>query len=337
MARHSDDGCSGKDRLTTRRTLLKAAGVSALAFGAGSAVGTAGATPISDGETVDLGEKGLSDGDSIDSYLESHFASDTVVHVPAGEYTYTGAGLDGSYSNAALLGSSEGVVLHRPDDSDTPVRPTITATGGSVRIENLTIKGTHGQRQSRWRVGATDGARMELLNVNMPDGAVGDSNATGIYAGTDHAGTLWLTHCHFSNFGNVALDVSDPYKGSNGTVVVEDCDFSNTGTAAVKLGADDSVVRGCYFEATDTAPVGPGEQTQRAIVVDGPGTGLVIDDCDFNWTDAGSTPIEFTVTSTGGDGAIRNVRMTDPGTGLFSADWDIDSAWTGENINVTEV
>jgi len=337
MARHSDDGCSEKDRLTTRRTLLKATGVTALALGAGGAVGTAGATSVSGAKTVDLGEEGLTDGDSIDSYLESHFSSDTVVHVPAGEYTYTGAGLSGSYSNASLIGSSEGVVLHRPADSDTPVRPTITATDGAVRVENFTIEGTHGQGQSRWRVSAADGARMELLNVNMPDGAVEGSNATGIYAGTDHAGTLWVNHCHFANFGNVALDVSDPYKGANGTVVVEDCDFINTGTAAIELGADNSVVRGCYFEATDTAPAGPGERTQRAIVVGGPGTDLVIDDCDFNWTDVGSTPIDFSVTSAGGDGTISNVRMTDPGTGLFSADWDVDSAWTGQNINVTEV
>lgn len=337
MARHDDDGCGGKDCLTTRRALMKSAGVTALALGAGSALGTAGATSVSGTTQVDLGEEGLTNGDSIDAYLQTHFDSDTVVHIPAGEYTYTGVGLSGSYSNAGLLGSSAGVVLRRPTDSDTPVRPTMTATDGSVRVENVTIEGIHGQAQSRWRVAAESGARMELLNVNMPDGGVEDSQATGIYAGTDHAGTLWVNHCHFSNFGNVALDVSDPYKGENGTVVVEDSDFVDTGAAAVELGADNSVVRGCYFEATDSAAIGPGKQPQHAIVVDGPGKNVVIDDCDFNWTDTGSAPIDFTVTSAGGDGVISNVRTTDPGTGLISADWDVDSAWSGENIDVTEV
>lgn len=332
MARRQDDDCDGKDRLTTRRTLMKAAGVTALAFGAGTAVGTAGATP---GRTsVDLADEGLTDGDAIDPYLQRHFDSDAVVRVPAGEYTYTGSGLDGSYSNAALLGSAEGVVLRA--DADTDVRPAIRATDGVVRVENLSIEGAHGSSQSRWRVGAADGARLDLLNVNMSDGAVDGSDATGLYAGTDHAGTLWVSHCYFSNFGAAALDVSDPYKGSNGTVVVEDCDFVDTGRAAIELGGDDGVVRGCHFEATDAVSTRLRDQSRRAIVVDGPGRNLTIDDCDFDWTAAESTPIDFTLTSTGGDGTISNVRATDPGTGLVSADWDVDRAWTGENIELTE-
>lgn len=322
MARHSDDGCSEKDHLTTRRGLLKGVGVSALVLGTG--VGTAGAT--SSATTVDLGAKGLQDGDAIDPYLESHFASETEVHVPAGEYTYTGSGLDGSYSKASLLGSSAGVVFHRPAGSARSVRPTTTATGGTVRIENLTIRGTHGGDDSQWRVGAAAGARLELRNVNMPDGAVEGSSAAGVYAGADHAGTLWVKACHVSDFGT-ALDVSDPYKGANGRVVVEDCDFVDNG---ITVGSDDSVVRGCYFEATET------EAAPRAVVVDGPGRNLVIADCDYNWSER-STPIHFALPSAGGDGTIRDVRTTAPGTGPVSADWDVDSAWSGENIEITEV
>lgn len=335
MARHRDDGCRRKDRLTTRRTLLKAAGVTALALGSG-AVGTAGATPTSDVRTVDLAAEGLRSGESIDPYLTTHFSSDTVVHVPAGEYTYSGAGLDGSYSNAALLGSREGVVLHRPADADEPVRPTITATDGSVRLENFTITGSHDQSGSRWRVGAGSEARMELLNVNMPGAGDDDTNGTGIYAGSDHAGTLWLNSCYFSNFDTAALDVSDPYKGAGGKVAVEDCNFRDAGTAAVKLGADDSVVRGCHFAATDTPSSGSAEQPQRAIVVDGPGTNLEIDDCDFDWADAGSAPVHFALTGADGSGTIRDARLSHPGSGPTSADWDIGGAWTGENIDITE-
>jgi hypothetical protein len=120
-------------------------------------------------------------------------------------------------------------------------------------------------------------------------------------------------------------------------VVVEDCDFVNTGTAAISVGGDDSVVRGCYFEATAPVSTGAGGQARRAIVVDGPGTNVEIDDCDVDWTGVASAPIEFTLPSTGGDGTISDLRVTDPGSGLLSAAWDVDRTWTGENINVTEV
>lgn len=333
MARRKDDDSCRKGTLIDRRGLLKAAGATALALGAGSAVGTAAARPVTGARSVvDLGEEGLSDGDSIDPYFDAHFASNTEVHVPAGEYTYTGAGLGGTYSKAALLGSPEGVVLRRPDDAETPVRPTITAAEGAVRLENLTIAGTRGRTQSRWRVGAAADARVEVVNVNFPDGSVADSESVGLYAGANHAGLLWVTNCYFAGFDNVALDAADPYKGANGPVVVEECDFRDAAATALTLGSDHSVVRGSYFGATADA------SGQRAIEIAGPGTDMRIADCDIDWARADVAPIHFDATSAGGGGTITDVRVADgAGTGLVSADWPIDSAWSGTNIDVTEV
>lgn len=334
MARRQDDGVAENERLIDRRSVLQFVGGSAAAIGA---VGLSGRASGQQTETVDLGKQGLSSGDLIDPYLDQHFTSGTEVQIPAGEYNYTGAGLGGTKSNCALVGSPDGVIFNRPDDPEQTVRPDIFAASGTVRIENITIKGKRGQAQSRWRVGAASDARMEVVNVNHPDGTVEGSDSTGIYAGTDHAGLLWVRNCYFSNFGNVALYVSDPYKGSNGQVIVEQCAFVNTGMSALRFASDNSIARGCYFEATEEAPSGPSGRNQRGIKIDDPGTDVVIEDCDFLWGSPGTSAINFDDEGEGGGGVIKDVRMQKTGEStLFRTEWDVEGSWTGENIHLTE-
>ncbi|WP_424020072.1 hypothetical protein ACOZ4N_20315 (plasmid) [Halorientalis pallida] len=345
MARRQDDSDCRKERLIERRSLLKAVGGTTAALGASGLLGAAGAQEGSQqgsqgsevdftDTTVDLGQEGLSDGDLIDPYLDDHLSSGTLVKIPAGEYAFEGEGLAGDYENAALVGSTKGVVFNRPEPEEL-VRPDIFAESGTVRLENITVKGKKGQEQSRWRVGAARDARMECINVNMPDGTVDGSDSTGLYAGTDHAGTLWIRNCYFSMFGNVACYVSDPYKGENGPVIVENCDFVNTGMAAVRFASDGSVMRDCYFEATERAPAGNTGWNQRGIKIDDAGTDVVIEDTDFNWSDTGAMAIKFDEDGQGGGGVLRNLRVYNDGGTTFSVEWDIEGHWSGENIHLS--
>jgi hypothetical protein len=344
MARRQDDSDCRKERLIERRSLLKAVGGTTAALGASSFLGAVGAQESGQGNgggtsvdftntTVDLAQKGLGNGDLIDPYLDEHLQSGTLVKIPAGEYEFEGEGIAGDYENAAVVGSTDGVVFSRPAPEEL-VRPDIFAESGTVRIENITVKGKKGAEQSRWRVGAAEGARMECINFNQPDGTVDGSDSTGLFAGDDHAGTLWIRNCYFSMFGNVACYVSDPYKGGNGSVIVENCDFVNTGMSALRFASDGSVCRDCYFEATEKAPAGNTGWNQRGIKIDDPGE-AVIEDCDFNWSDTGAMAIKFDEDGEGGEGVVRNVRVYNDGGTTFVSGWDTDGNWTGEQIHLT--
>ncbi|WP_188994699.1 right-handed parallel beta-helix repeat-containing protein [Haloarcula pellucida] len=333
MAGSHDDDTAEKGHRTNRRTFMKTVGVAATAAVGSTAVTGAFAADT----TVDLADEGLQNGELIDPYLEEFFVDGNEVLIPAGEYEYTGDGLGGDVANAALVGSTDGVTFNRPDDPETTVRPTIRATSGTVRIENITVRGKRGEEQSRWRVGADEGATMEVVNVNVPDGTVENSDSTGVYAGSDHAGTLLVKACYFAQLGNVACYVSDPYTGGNGTVIVEDCVFRNTNSAGVRFAPGDSVVRGCYFEATEESPTETGGgRAQRGIKIDDAGQDVVIEDCDFNWTDVGGPCIDFHERGEGGSGVVRNCRITNDGDSEpFDTEWGVSGDWTGENIQLT--
>ena len=210
------------------------------------------------------------------------------------------------------------------------------ADSGTVRIENITIRGKRGEEQSRWRVGASEGATLELFNVNLPDGTVEGSDSTGFYAGSDHAGTLHCKACYFEGLGNVAMYVSDAYTGEDGRVVVEDCVFRNSNSSMVRFAPSDSVVRGCYFEGTEEPPADhTGGTTLRGIKVDDAGTDALIEDCEFYWT-RGANPIRLHYRGEGGNGTIRNVRIYNDGdSDAIQQDWDTDGSWAGEDIHLT--
>jgi len=150
-------------------------------------VGTAAAGgAVGAKNTVDLGEQGLRNDDLIDPYLETYFTDGAEVRVPAGEYDYAGGGLGDNKANCALIGSPEGVTFTRPADTAVEVGPSITATGGAVRIENIAIRDERSAAQSQWRIGAAAGAAMEVFNVKVPAG----TDSTGSDAGTGGPASL---------------------------------------------------------------------------------------------------------------------------------------------------
>jgi len=165
MAGNDGHGTTKKAMSTSRRTFIRTVGAGAAATGVAtaSAEGALGAET-----TVDLDSRGLRKGDLIDPYLEEYFTDGTVVRVPPGEYDYTGTGLGGTYENAALIGAAAGVTFHGPDDPGIESGPSITATEGTVRIENVTVRTA--PSQSRWHVGSEAGATAAIYNVDFPRG-----------------------------------------------------------------------------------------------------------------------------------------------------------------------
>jgi len=213
MARDDTGDNAGKKHHTSRRAVLRAAGATGLALGAG---GVASAQTDGTDSVVDLGNEGLTDGDSIDSYLETHLADGVEVQIPAGTYTYTGAGLGGAYANAAVVGSADGVEFQRPEDPETAVTPTITATGGTVRIENITVTGASGQAQSRWEVGA--GCYFEATSA-APAGTDGSSQQHGVQV-LAPGGNLTVADCDFNwaGPGTSVVDFAASGEGGSGTL-----------------------------------------------------------------------------------------------------------------------
>ncbi|WP_277541143.1 hypothetical protein [Haloarcula laminariae] len=183
MADNYRNVTGGKAQHTSRRRFMRTVSVTGtmVAVGTASTGGALGAE-----NTVDLGAEGLSDGDLIGPYLEEFFADGTTVYVPAGEYDFSGDGLGGEYADAALVGAPDGVTLNRPTDPESGASLPLVATTGTVRIENIAIRG-----------GATDSpSRPNRIEID----------GTGGEAGADY---------EFAVGGDLALDEGHTVVGSD--------------------------------------------------------------------------------------------------------------------------
>ena len=178
MAGNHENGTARKAQHTSRRTFIRTASLTVTVGMVGTAA-TGGAVGAED--TVNLGEQGLRNDDLIDPYLETYFTDGTEVRVPAGEYDYTGGGLGGNKANCALVGSPEGVTFTRPADAAAEIGPSITATGGTVRIENIAIRDERSVAQSQWRISAAADAATEVFDVRVLTGtdSAGSDTSTG--------------------------------------------------------------------------------------------------------------------------------------------------------------
>jgi len=126
----------GNRSLTSRRGYMK------MAFGGlvGSQLLTSQAveTVAATSNTIDLGDRGLSNGDLIDEYLADHLQSGNEVRVPAGEYEWRGDRIGGSYNNAALVGDGDVTFNFSGEYWNTSI---FAVDGGDFAIQNVTIRG----------------------------------------------------------------------------------------------------------------------------------------------------------------------------------------------------
>lgn len=212
--------------------------------GDGSAVGADGGRcsslpPAPKPSTViDLANKGLKPGDSIDSYLKQYFKPGNEVIIPAGSYRWGGSTITGTFGKDAILRGRGGqAVLRAPDN--TAHNGTVTATGSAhVRILNLTLRGTAAKGKNRIAFQATSkSARIEIINVRHPDGSPHDGYPApmGFYVRSNNVGDILFRDCYIARFPNNGLYISDHH----GRVVVDGCVFESNNTDNLRLDGND--------------------------------------------------------------------------------------------------
>ncbi|MFB6138884.1 MAG: hypothetical protein ABEJ26_00435 [Halosimplex sp.] len=229
--------------------------------------------------TVDLGQKGLSDGEVIDDYLAEYLTDGTEVHVPEGEYEWQGSGIGGRYSDAALVGDGDVTFQYSGDYWNVSA---YAVGGGDFTVRNVTIRGPvdSNDNKSRFRFDARDAdSTVTLDNFNLPDGDVGHGRAIGIYVGPEHAGTVHLQDCHIEGFPNNGL-----YAGAygrdgagGGRVLVEHCFFKNNNIDAVRLGGDGDTIRNSVIVQEDVPAYYNGAKTGRGLRFRYPGNDVTVD------------------------------------------------------------
>lgn len=349
MAPRHDEQRGSYSTPITRRTTLTLAGSGVLA-GLTGAVGSAGAAPTS----VDLGKQGLSSGDDIDPYLEKHFASDTEVYVPPGDYQSKFTWWGTEVRDATLRGDPKGVRLHRPkglrydedDGSDYKIEETLTF-GGHVVVENITMKNRHGWQQNRLdQEGQSSSAHLELRNFNIPDGSVGNSDS--LFGRSYGQGRVDVKWCYVANYPNSMFYQLD--SGADVRQVFDGCVFRNA-TNVHRNGSREYTVRNCVYIADGDAPEFCEEETapcdsdpmggsQRPFKFDG-GHGWSngrFENLHFYATDAASLLafMDFQSDQQDISGTMDGIYVYN-GTEaeLFSFDWDVGDAWEITNVHVT--
>lgn len=311
-----------------RRSYMQLVGATGAVLSTGSVLsGTVAA------DAVDLGDEGLQDGDKIDGYLDDYFESGTEVHIPPGTYEWGGDGLDGSYSNAALIGDGEpgDVVLDAGDDSSR--YNTIKGTGGEVLLENLTLAGSNSGASDKLRADARDSdCTVTLRYVWKPDGT--EKDGMGFFVGPEHAGEVRFEHCWAEGFGDNGLYADAPGKssGEGGRVVVEGGLYRNNNIANVRLGAPNSVARGVTMVQDETFDK-RSSVNQRNLRVRQPGDDIVVEDCDIYHALGSYRPVSFSSQIDSGSGVIRDTRIyTESSSGAIRSH---EGDWTAENLHLS--
>lgn len=226
--RHND-----RDPDPNRRTFIKTIGAAgALALG-GLSAGNAAASS----HDVNLADRGLSNGDRIDSYIDGSFSGETVL-IPAGEYQWDGS--LPSLSDATLRGHPDGVVFNRPS-ADEQMRTTLSCSGNAT-LENITIRGKAGSQQSRIDINGASGSHLTLRNVNLPDGSR-DWSDSYAFSAWNGSGDITFERCYIGDFGNAACYM----EGNGGSNVFRECVFVNGQNAIRPPENEDALIENCVF------------------------------------------------------------------------------------------
>jgi len=312
--------------------------------GAGAAIattGVVGAASALDGvdadTVVDLGEKGLSEGDRIDPYIEEYWNDGVEVHVPAGEYDWGGRGFNRSASrNAAIIGQGE-VILNAVENQ---YRNQIIAQEGTVAVKNFTVRGR--VEASRIRLESVEGARVVVENWNFPDGSEAGSRGRAFYCPGDHAGEVVIRSCYIKGFDDNGIYASSPGRDEGGRVVVENCFTHNNNIAGIRIGGRNSTIRNCVVLNDGSAPVAAsGHRNQRGVRIANfeHSEDMVIENLDVIHSGeelGGGGPIRWSGDSPLSTGHMENVRVynTNDNVAAIANRRHRAEGWTGNDIKV---
>jgi len=322
---HDSDGMR-----QTRRSYLR------LGAGLAVTVGTVGSLPAAaTPAVVDLGEQGLTDGDEIDDYLETHVADDTEVRIPAGEYDWNGEGFTGGSENAAIVGNGE-VVLNNTAGEYYQI---ISAESGTVALRNFTVRGAATGEGSRFRLEAADEATVEVENVNFPDGSEAGAKAKAFYVPGEHAGLVEIHDCYIAGFDDNGIYANSPGDddGAGGQVLVTHCVAHNNNISGIRIGSDNSSVEHCLVINDEPAPESRnGTLNQRGVRIRSGGEDISISDCTIVHTvDGVGAPIQLHRGAEGGSGILSNVRIHNETESTAIEDQDGETAADWEATDVT--
>lgn len=285
---------------------------------------------------IDLGDKGLREGDDIVPYLDSYWEDNTTVIIPAGEYEYHGT-FRRSLSNAKLTTEGGQAYLRHDDGESVTFFPE--AESGTVTVEDVTFKGID-EHDTAFRLTAESGATLELRNVNRPDGSYNDPNdSEGWYVKNYHAGTLRLVDCDVAGFGDNGLYGSafgdpDEDEAGGGRIEVIGGRYENCRVSNVRV-AGDSLVKDVV--SVQAAGVRQGDGWHRGIRVISDAADCTIEDCDII-QEKDAPPIRLdSEGGDGGTGVIRDCRIQnehDSNPAVNTADAPHDD-WMAERLHLT--
>lgn len=317
----------------TRRNCLAAAGAlvgGAAALGSGSVVQRGAAQQ----SVIDLGEEGLSPGDTIDGYLDDYFRSGVEVHVPAGDYRWNGTGLGGGYEDAALIGDGEVVWRFARDYWNFNL---IVENGGDLLLKNITVRGrvNSGQNKSRIRIDCRHPDSVATLdNFNLPDGSSAGDAAMALYVGKPHEGTVNLRDVHIEGWNNNGLysGASEKRGGGGGTVNISHSFFKDMNIDAVRLGGSGDSIVDTVIDQADNEVDDDGNYSGRALRVRYPGDDITVRNVHIS-SNLSSPFIVASRMNGSGSGTVEDLYIEN-NTGATAVNV-ARGDWTADGVSVT--
>ncbi len=336
MAKGQDETTDSNRSLLNRRGYLQLSGAalaSAALMGGAAASQSEEEVDVGADTVVDLGEQGLSNGDTIDDYLDEYFEDGVEVRIPEGEYNWDGRGFHRAANrDAAVIGEGE-VILNLQADE---FRNDIRAEGGMVAVENLTVRGGPSQ-SSRFRLEADSDGHVLINNFNWPDGSDEGARSRPYYSPRSHAGVVEIRNCYFKGFSNNGIYTSSPGKGDDGQVIIENCVSHNNNIAGIRIGSSNSIVRNCVILNDSPAPENnKGQLNMRGIRIAESGDDMLIENCEIIHSyDGAGGPIRWSSDGDSSTGHIENVRIyNNTGIAAIGNRESRTQGWSGTNISV---
>lgn len=302
----------GKERPSSRRTVLRVAGLGTTAT-AIDRLSTLFGRSRAAAHSVNIVDAGAQrDGSEfIDDVLSSVAADNTTVEFPPGTYKLR-TFRPGPLSNFTLSGT--GATLVPPAGSTDIV---VGLLGQHVTLEGFTfdysaentapqviVRCSHGLTIQNCRfVGVADVWGGEgtsnheyhlmpavthpdgnglIRNVSLAAGSVSPSNRGGIWVSGESAGTLRFEHVHLEQWANNSLYIDE----SDGSVVVSGSRFVNNGVSGPRIASSNARV--VDTEILSNGPVPrqgfTGDQKSRGLWIDDHPDTVRVEDCRFVMT-----------------------------------------------------
>ena len=303
--------------------------------------------------TVNLNDEGLSDGDTIDPYLNSHVSNHTRVEIEPGTYHWNRTRPTGNFAHVHIIGLGDfgDVVWDMGSNNNRGLN--LNAANGILLMENITITGTLTDGNNRLR----SDARTEDAEVIWKRCRLMDGNASGVYDGAQgwyigshngaspHVGTLRLLWCQANWFVDNGV-YADGYAGAQrGQVIVVGGLYQNNNITHVRLGNDYSTA---YRVTIDTwAYRGTYTRNQRGFWLrrpdnteSTPENDVWVDNCDIRY---GSSVVGTAAVAedrrlpSDAGGKVRNVRIENNSNNIYAVyrHPDSNSTYQYEDIHIT--